>query len=186
MGDEGEGNRQPPSPRLSPRAAPPAAPGSASRYTIAGRDRGVGAPGAPAPGRGGAPLGLFTVGAAGRPPSSAPASGSATARAPARAASRGRRRCLSDVLAAAAAVPPGSCSLRLRGLEASPSPLAPRAQLLTSGRSGEAAGRKECSWGDKPGLGPSLGPSGRTLGGGQEEGTNVSHRPCGGRGPRWG
>lgn len=62
----------------------------------------AGSRGAPAPGRGGAPLGLLTRGAAGRPPSSAPASRLAPAPAPARTASRGRRRCLSDVLAAAA------------------------------------------------------------------------------------
>lgn len=102
VGDEGEGSRQPPSPRLSPRAAPPAAPGSASRATTAGRGGAGGSRGAPAPGRGDAPLGLLKRGAAGWPPSSAPVSPSAPAPAPARAASRGRWRCLSDVLAAAA------------------------------------------------------------------------------------
>lgn len=173
MGDEGEGSRQPPSPRLSPRAAPPAAPVSASRSTTAGRDRGVGAPGAPAPGRGGAPLGLLTDGADGQPPSSARASGSATAPAPARAAFLGRRRCLSDVLAAAAVLP-GSCSLRLRGLEVHPSPLAPRVPLATSGRNVDARGGRNPP--GETGFCPSLGPSGWTLGGGKEEGANASHR----------
>lgn len=149
MGDEGEGSRQSPSPRLSPRAAPPAAPGSASRYTTAGWGRSGGARGAPAPAQGGAPLDLLTGGAARLPPSSAPASGSATAPAPARAAFPGRRQCLSDVLAAAAAaMPPGSCSLWLRGLETRRSSLTPRAPLPPSGRSGDAAGLKKSSWGD--------------------------------------
>nr|XP_058901632.1 vasodilator-stimulated phosphoprotein-like [Kogia breviceps] len=157
VGDEGEGSRQPPSPRLSPRAAPPAAPGSASRATIAGRGGAGGAP----PGRGGAPLGLVTRGAAGRPPSSASGSRSAPAPAPARAASRGLRQCLIDVLAAAA--PRCRLGVVVSGSATHwsvPSPPASRARLRALGRSEECAWAKEFSREDKPGLRPSLGRRG--------------------------
>lgn len=66
-----------PSPRLSPRAAPPAAPGSASPATTTGPGGDGGAPGAAAPGWGGAPLSLLTRGTGGRPPSSSAGSRSA-------------------------------------------------------------------------------------------------------------
>lgn len=115
----------------------------------------------PPPGRGGAPLGLLTRGAAGRPPSSASGSRSAPAPAPARAASRGRRQCLSDVHAAAA--PRCRLGVVVSGSATSwsvPSHPASRARLRASGRSEECAWAKEFSRGDKPGLRPSLGRRG--------------------------
>nr|CAI9697419.1 unnamed protein product [Rangifer tarandus platyrhynchus] len=135
-------HRRPPAPHPGPQ--PPGGAGLA------------GLRGAPAPGRGGAPLGLLTRGAAGRPPSSAPASRLAPAPAPARAASRGRRRCLSDVLAAAA--PRCRLGVVVSGSAASksvPVPQPPEPDRRFGPKWG-LRGAEGILWVDKPGLGPSL------------------------------